>query len=95
MNERHPLIDLLTRARIADLGTIMGTDNIAVADEAWAAAIKLVGAGLAAGASIATIREDLLAAWQRDMTTRRPNDEVALIGSTWARAIVAFDAAVR
>ena len=90
----HRLILALTAARRADLALVNGaSDDLAVADEVWEAALAAGAAGLAAGEDAGTIRHRLLAACRHD-TAGAPENEAAYVGNTWARALVAFDAAV-
>lgn len=89
----HRLILALASARHLDLASVSGAgDDIAVADEVWEAALAATAAGVAAGEESSVIRHRLLAAWHHDVASA-PDSESAFVGNTWARVLVAFDAA--
>lgn len=84
----------LASARRTDLASVNGaSDDVAVADEVWEAALAAAAAGLAADEESDAIRHRLLAAWRHD-TAGAPESETAFVGDTWTRALVVFDVAV-
>lgn len=88
------LILALASARHADLALVSNTsDDIAVTDEVWEAALAATAAGVAAGEEPEAIRHRLLAAWRHDVAGA-PDNESVYVTHAWTRVLLAFDAAV-